>query len=57
MVLAPSPIDGDTPQPIADAAGTVEDDAHCHPTPQTHTPPDCSLLNCDSTVRVVEVDV
>jgi hypothetical protein len=43
-VHAPTPIDGDAPQPVADAAGMIEDDAHCRPSPQTRTPPDCPYL-------------
>jgi hypothetical protein len=54
-VLAPSPIDGDSPRPHADSVGTIAVDIHNLPTPSTHSLPISSPLGRDSASKIVEM--
>jgi hypothetical protein len=56
MVLAPSPIDGDTPQPHADTVDTAGVYAHSFPLPPTRSPPDILSLGRDCTPGIAEME-
>jgi hypothetical protein len=55
MVLAPSPIVRDAPQPHADSVGMTEVDVHNLPTPLTRSLPNSSRHGRDCAAKIAEM--